>query len=131
MPRKVFINLAVSDLPRAMRFWRALGFDFNMEWSDDTAACLVFSDDIYAMIMTHEKFEDFAHVPPTDTAKTREVLTALSVETRADVDRIAEAAVAQGGAAHGEPKDHGFMYYRAFRDPDGHVWELTHFPQAA
>jgi predicted lactoylglutathione lyase len=131
MPRKVFINQPVADLPRSMQFWRALGFDFNLDWTDDTAACLVFSDDIYAMIMTHEKFQGFAQVPPADARKARECLVAVSVEARDEVDRIAEAAAANGGAAHGEPQDHGFMYYRAFQDPDGHVWELTHFPAAA
>jgi predicted lactoylglutathione lyase len=131
MSRKIFVNLPVADLPRSMAFWRALGFDFNLDWTDDTAACLVFSDDISAMIMNHDKFRGFAQVGPTDTAKAREVLIAISVDSRQDVDRIADAAAANGGRAHGEPQDHGFMYYRAFQDPDGHVWELTHFPAQA
>lgn len=129
MPRMIFVNLPTADLPRAMAFWRALGFDFNPEYTDETAACLVFSDTIFAMIMNHEKFQGFGNRPVANTATSREVITALSIETRADVDRIAEAAVANGGSLHGEPQDHGFMYYRAFLDLDGHMWEITHFPQ--
>jgi len=126
----IFVNLPVADLPRAMAFWRALGFDFNAEYTDETAACLVLSDTIFAMLLTHDKFRGFAGAEVADTAKAREVLVALSVDTREDVDRIAGTAAAQGGGAHGEPMDHGFMYYRAFTDPDGHIWELTHFPGA-
>lgn len=128
MSRMMFVNMAVADLPKAMAFWRALGFDFNLDYTDDTAACLVLSETNFAMIMTHEKFTGFAQVGPADTSKARECMVALQVETRADVDRIADAAAANGGAAHGEPQDHGFMYYRAFTDPDGHIWEMTHFP---
>jgi predicted lactoylglutathione lyase len=129
MPRMMFVNMAVADLPKTMAFWRTLGFDFNLDYTDDTAACLVLSDTNFAMLMTADKFRGFAKVGPTDTAKARECLVALSIETRADVDRIADTAARTGGAAHGEPQDHGFMYYRAFTDPDGHIWEITHFPQ--
>ena len=130
MNRMIFINLPVADLPRAMAFWRGLGFEFNLDYTDETAACLVLSDTAFAMLLTHEKFRGFAQAEVADTAKAREVLLALTVDTRDDVDRLADLAVAQGGAAQGEPQDHGFMYYRAFSDPDGHIWELTHFPPA-
>lgn len=128
MPRMIFVNLPVADLPGAMAFWRALGFEFNLQYTDETAACLVLSDTIFAMLLTHDKFCGFARAEVADALKAREVLIALTVDSREDVDRIAAAAVAQGGGAHGEPMDHGFMYYRAFADLDGHVWELTHFP---
>jgi predicted lactoylglutathione lyase len=81
------------------------------------------------MIMVHEKFAGFARSGVAQPATARECLLAVSAESRGEVDRIADAAAAHGGAAHGEPQDHGFMYYRAFTDPDGHVWEFTHFPQ--
>lgn len=128
MTSMIFVNLPVADLPATMTFWRALGFDFNPDYTDDTAACLVLSDSAFAMLMTHEKFAGFAKVPPVDTGRARECLIAFQVATRADVDRIADAAAANGGAAHGEAQDHGFMYYRAITDLDGHVWEFSHFP---
>lgn len=128
MPRMIFVNLPVADLPRAMKFWRALGFDFNPQYTDDTAACLVLSDTIFAMLVTHDKFRDFAKSEIADTPRVREVLLALTADSREEVDRFAETASTHGGAAHGEPVDHGFMYYRAITDPDGHVWELTYFP---
>lgn len=128
MPRMIFVNLPVADLPASMAFWRALGFDFNLDYTDETAACLVFSDTIFAMLLTHDKFRGFAQREPADTATHREALMALSMDSREDVDRIVETAVQHGGAAHGEAQDHGFMYYRPFTDLDGHVWELTHFP---
>lgn len=128
MANMIFVNLPVADLPGAMRFWRALGYDFNPDYTDETAACLILSDTAFAMLLTHDKFAGFAGVAPVDTAKAREVLVALQIDSRTDVDRLVETAAAQGGAQHGEAKDHGFMYYRAFTDPDGHIWELTHFP---
>ncbi|WP_127107142.1 VOC family protein [Pararhodobacter zhoushanensis] len=130
MPRMIFVNLPVADLPKAMGFWRALGFDFNLDYTDETAACLVLSDTMFAMLLTHEKFRGFAKAEVADTSKAREVLIALTCETREEVDRLCDTAAAEGGAAQGEPQDHGFMYFRAFTDPDGHVWELTHFPEA-
>lgn len=128
MTSMIFVNLPVASLPATMTFWRALGFDFNPGYTDETAACLVLSEQAFAMLMTHEKFAGFAAVPPADPRRARECLIAFQVATRADVDRIADAAAANGGAAHGDPQDHGFMYYRAITDPDGHVWEFTHFP---
>jgi uncharacterized protein len=129
MARKIFVNLSVTDLPATMAFWRALGFDFNLQYTDETAACLVISDDIFAMLLTRPKFAEFSHKALVDSHKSAEVLIALSVETRADVDRIVEGAAAHGGKLHGEAKDHGFMYYRAMEDQDGHIWEITYFPE--
>jgi predicted lactoylglutathione lyase len=128
MRRKIFVNLPVADLKASMAFWRALGFDFNLDYTDDTAACLVLSETAFAMLLTRDKFQDFAGVAPVDTAQAREVMVALQIDSRAAVDRLAETAAKEGGALHGAAKDHGFMYYRAFTDPDGHIWELTHFP---
>lgn len=130
MSRMIFVNLPVADLPKSMAFWRVLGFHFNPRYTDETAACLVFSETAFAMLLTHDKFRGFARREPAQTATAREVLVALTLDTRDEVDRVVTAALANGGAAHGEAMDHGFMYYRAFADPDGHVWELTHFPQA-
>ncbi len=131
MPRQIFVNLPVSDLQRSMAFWRALGFDFNLDYTDESAACLVISDTIFAMLMTRSKFSDFALKPVVDAHVSSEVVLAFSVETRADVDRIADAVTGLGGKLHREPQDHGFMYYRAIEDPDGHIWEVTCFPEQA
>ena len=123
MPQMIFVNLPVSDLPRARAFWERLGFSFNEHFSDETGACLVFSDTIFAMLLTHPKFASFAPAPIVDTAKAVEVLIALNRDSREAVDALIADALAAGGTTFGEPQDHGFMYGRSFRDPDGHVWE--------
>lgn len=127
MARQIFVNLPVNDLPRSMAFWRALGFDFNLDYTDETAACLVISDTIFAMLMTRTKFGDFALKPVADAHVSSEVIIAFSVESRADVDRIADAALANGGKQQREAQDHGSMYYRPIEDPDGHTWEVMCF----
>lgn len=123
MPQMIFVNLPVKDLAKSMTFFEALGFSFNPQFSDETGACMVISDTIFAMLLSHEKFAGFSPKPIADTDKTTEVLIALSRDNRAAVDAIVEAALAAGGSTFSEPQDHGFMYGRAFRDLDGHVWE--------
>lgn len=129
MQDMIFVNLPVADLPKSMAFWRALGFEFNLDYTDETAACLVLSSSSYAMLLTRPKFRDFALVEAVDPTKAREVLVAFNRASAEEVDRIADAAAQHGGAAHGAPQDHGFMYYRSFTDPDGHIWEVIHFPE--
>jgi uncharacterized protein len=124
MPTKIFVNLPVKDLDRSMEFFKKLGFSFNPQFTDETAACMVISDDIYAMLLTHKKFGEFTKKTIADATKTTEVLIALSRESRAEVDSLADAALAAGGKAARAPKDHGFMYERAVEDPDGHIWEI-------
>ena len=126
--RHIFVNLPVADLSRADTFYEAVGATKNPQFSDRTASCMVLSETIHVMLLTHDKFRGFAQREPADTATHREALIALSIDSREDVDRIVETAMTRGGAAHGEAMDHGFMYYRPFTDPDGHVWELTYFP---
>lgn len=125
MSRMIFVNLPVRDLQRSMTFFRALGFDFNPQFTDETAACLVISEQIYAMLLTHEKFESFSPKPVSDTREGNEVLVCLSCESRAEVDDLVRRAVGAGGATFRDPQDHGFMYGHSFQDPDGHVWELV------
>ncbi|MEZ2408302.1 hypothetical protein GGC47_002627 [Bosea sp. OAE752] len=131
MPQMIFLNLPVKDLPRSMAFFQALGFSFNPQFTDDTAACMVISDTIFAMLLTHAKFESFSPKPIADTNESIEVLTCLSRESRADVDAIVKAAVAAGGSTYNAPQDHGFMYGHGFRDLDGHVWEVMWMDPAA
>lgn len=131
MPQMIFVNLPVKDLAKSMAFFEALGFSFNPQFTDETAACMVISDTIFAMLLTHEKFAGFSPKPIADTDKTTEVLIALSRDDRAAVDAIVKAALTAGGSTFNEPQDHGFMYGHAFRDLDGHVWEVFWMDPAA
>jgi predicted lactoylglutathione lyase len=96
----------------------------NPQFTDETAACMVVSDDIYVMVLTHAKFKDFTPKPIADATKTTEVLTALSCDSREQVDETVRKALAAGGSTYADPKDHGFMYQHGFQDPDGHIWEV-------
>lgn len=123
MPRMIFVNLPVHDLDRSMRFFAALGFQHNPQFTDATAACIVISDTIYLMLLTRDRFRDFAPLPVAETTETTAVLVALSCDSRADVDTMAAAAIAAGGHEPKTATDMGFMYTRTFLDPDGNVFE--------
>ena len=124
MSTKIFVNLPVRDLAAARSFFEALGFSFNAQFTDSTAACMVVSDDIYVMLLTHAKFGEFTPRPIVDATQGTEVLVCLSRENRAEVDEMVAAARAAGGTTFAEAKDHGFMYQHGFQDLDGHIWEL-------
>src|SRR5688572_7695161 len=124
MAAKICVNLPVKDLKRSMAFFEALGFRNNPQFTDETAACMVVSEEIYVMILTEPKFKDFTPKAIADATKTTEVLTALSRESRADVDDVVRKALANGGSKYREPQDYGFMYLNGFQDPDGHLWEV-------
>ena len=124
MPRKIFVNLPIHDLKKSMEFFGKLGFKFNPQFTDETATSMIVSDDIYVMLLTHEKFRTFiANKEIADSTKTTEALIALSFDSREEVDKLVDAAIAAGGKPFREPADHGFMYERSFEDLDGHVWE--------
>lgn len=131
MSRKIFVNIPVVDLPKAMGFYRALGFDFNTQFTDETAACMVVSEDIYVMLLTHAKFRTFTPNEICDAKRQTEALIALSCESRAEVDELVRKAVAGGGNTYSEPQDYGFMYQHGFQDLDGHIWELVHMDLSA
>jgi uncharacterized protein len=122
MSRMIFVNFPVSDLDVSMAFYKSLGFENNPKFSDDTAACMVWSEAIYVMLLTHGKWSSFTTRPiPAPTSS--EVMVALSCETREAVDAMNKAAAASGGTADVNPiQDLGFMYGRDLADPDGHVW---------
>lgn len=123
MSRKIFINLPVADLEAAEAFYHALGFTNEPKFTDETAACMVWSEAIMVMLLTHAKWREFTTRPIPDTGSS-EVMLALSLDDKAAVHAIAEAAGANGGIADINPsQDHGFMMSRTFADPDGHVWE--------
>ena len=126
MNRKIFVNLPVSDLDRAMTFFRQLGFSFEPRFTDQTAACMVISPDIYAMLLTEEKFRAFTPKPLCDAHQQTEVLVCLSCDSRQEVDELVQQAIAAGGSTYNEPQDYGFMYGHGFQDPDGHIWELMY-----
>ncbi|MDB5570092.1 MAG: glyoxalase family protein [Hyphomicrobiales bacterium] len=131
MATKIFVNLPVRDLGVSKAFFAALGFTFNPQFTDDTAACMVISGDIYAMLLTHAKFREFTAKDIADATRTTEVLLALSMDSRAQVDDLMGKALAAGGREARDPQDFGFMYGRAFDDPDGHIWELFWMDAAA
>jgi uncharacterized protein len=124
MINKIFVNLAVKDLDKSTAFFKALGFSFNPQFTDKTAACMIISDDIYSMLLTHEKFAAFTKKPIADAHKSTEVLTALAVESKARVHELVDKAIKAGGKEAGELQDYGFMFGRSFEDPDGHIWEI-------
>ncbi len=123
MPTKIFVNLPVADLEKSMAFFRQLGYAFNPQFTDEKAACMVISDDIYAMLITHAYFKTFTPKSICDAKASTEVLVALSCDTRTAVDEIVDRAIAAGGTKCRDPQDHGFMYERSFQDLDGHIWE--------
>ena len=123
MPQMIFVNLPVRDLPASMAFYAALGFSFNPEFTDDTAACMVISDTIFAMLLTHRAMARFSTLPVADARATVSHLLALSREDRAGVNAITDAALKAGGTEPRPAQDYGFMYSRAFTDLDGHIWE--------
>ncbi len=126
MSTKIFVNLPVADLEKSMTFWKALGYGFNPQFTDETAACMVVSDDIYAMLLTHAKFREFTPKTIADATRSTEVLVALSLDSRAAVEEMVRKAVASGGSLYSDAKDYGFMFQHGFQDPDGHIWEIFH-----
>ncbi|MDM0112214.1 lactoylglutathione lyase [Variovorax sp. J22R133] len=131
MSRMIFVNLPVADLPASMAFYKALGFSNNAQFTDDTAACMVWSEAIHVMLLTHDKWRTFTSrpIPPSTSS---EVMLALACDNREAVDAMNEAAAANGGTADINPRqDLGFMYNRNLADLDGHVWEAFWMDPAA
>ncbi|WP_243369414.1 VOC family protein [Microvirga solisilvae] len=124
MATKIFVNLPVKDLQRSVRFFKGLGFSYDPQLSDDSTACIAISDSIFAMLLTETKFREIVRRPIADTSRTTEILTCLSVESRASVNWLVDKALAQGGQEVREPEDHGVMFGRSFSDLDGHIWEI-------
>ncbi|PVM93103.1 glyoxalase [Caulobacter radicis] len=129
--RMIFVNLPVADLDRSKAFFEALGFSINPQFSDETAACVVVSETIFVMLLTHDKFRQFITGEISDAHAATEVLTCLSAESREEVDDLLAKALANGGKAWKPIMDMGPMYGASFQDPDGHVWELMYMDMAA
>ena len=134
MAKKIFINLPVTDLQRAMTFYTAIGFINNPMFSDETASCMTLTEEIYVMLLTHPKFKEFTKKEISNTTKTASVINCLSVDSNEEVNAMIEKAIKAGGIESNEAKDYGFMQQRSFEDLDGHLWEVlymdvTKFPQ--
>jgi predicted lactoylglutathione lyase len=125
MAKLIFVNLPVSDLARATAFYEAIGAVKNEQFCDDTASCMVFSDTIHAMLLTHDKFRQFTPKKIADAKNSSEVLICISADSRDAIDAVVGKAGTAGGIADPSPKqDFGYMYGRSFEDPDGHIWEV-------
>lgn len=124
MAKQLFINLAVSDLQKSMDFYTALGFSNNPQFSDHTAKCMVWSESIYVMLLSHEKFSSFATKPIADTKSAVAGLFSLSFDSVEEVNSTMENGLKAGGTEPTEMKDYGFMQQRTIEDFDGHTWEI-------
>jgi predicted lactoylglutathione lyase len=126
----MFITLPAANLPKSTAFFKALGFSLNPQFTDDAGACIVVSDTISVMLLTHARFRDFTPKAICDTSKAVEVLLSLSCESREEVDSLVAKAIAAGGSTYDKPEDFGFMYTHNFVDLDGHGWGLLHMSAA-
>ena len=131
MPKMIFVNLPVTDLARSTSFYEAIGGTKNPKFSDETASCVVLSDTIFVMLLTHDKFAYFTPRPIGDRSSVHALLC-LSCESKDAVMTQLDAAVKAGGKPDPTPEqDHGFMYGRSYEDPDGHIWEVMWMDPAA
>ncbi len=124
MAKQIFINLAVKDLQKSMDFYLALGFTNNPQFSDDTAKCMVWSENIFVMLLSHEKFSSFATKPIADTKSALAALFSLSLDSLEEVNALMTNGLNAGGIEPTEMKDYGFMQQRTIEDFDGHTWEV-------
>ncbi len=131
MARMIFVNLPVADLPRSIAFYKAIGAEQNLQFSNESGAMMVFSDTIHVMLLTHDFFSTFTPKRIVDAREASEVLLCISCDDRAAVDEITEQALAAGGREPRAAQDMGFMYSRSFEDLDGHIWEPMHMDVAA
>jgi predicted lactoylglutathione lyase len=128
---KIFVNLPVKDLNKTIEFFTKLGFKFNPQFTDVNATCMIVGDDIFVMLLVEKFFKTFTKKEISDTSKNTEVIVALSVEGRENVDQMINKAIEYGGKESREPQDHGWMYGRSFEDIDGHLWEIIYMDESA
>ena len=132
MSKMIFVNLPVTDLPRSMKFYEAVGFTNNPQFTNEQAAAMMWSDTIVVMLLTHDFGKTFTDKQIPDARSVAQVLLCLSQDSQDAVDAIVDKAVAVGGRSDPTPKqDMGFMYGRSFEDPDGHIWENVYMNMAA
>ena len=126
MAKQIFINLPVKDLKKTMEFFEKLGFTFNMQFTDDKAACMIIGENIYAMLLLEKFFKTFTNKEIADAKKTTEVLIAIDAESKKSVDEMIKKAVEAGGSTYRNPQDNGWLYGHSFADLDGHQWEVLY-----
>lgn len=124
--KQIFVNLPVKDLKRSVDFFTKVGFEFNVNFTDESATCMIIGDNIYAMLLVEDRFQSFISKKISNAADTAEVIVALSVDSREQVDLIVQAALDAGAKPYNDPQDHGFMYGWSFQDPDDHLWEVSY-----
>ncbi len=127
----IFVNLPVKDVAASGRFFSRLGYRINPRFSDDSCACVVISDTIFAMLLSRARFSDFTTRAVADATETTEAILCLSAPSRQGVDALADAALAAGGTVAQDVIDDGYLYGRSFCDPDGHIWEVLWMDPAA
>ncbi|MNX27220.1 Glyoxalase-like domain protein [compost metagenome] len=131
MVSKIYINLAVKDLQKSIAFFTEIGFAFNPQFTDASAACMIIAENIFAMLVIEKRFKYFTKKEICDARKNTEVLLALDVESREKVDEIIQKAVNAGGSIYMEAQDYGWMYSHNFEDLDGHQWEIFYMDESA
>ncbi|TDE41665.1 glyoxalase/bleomycin resistance/extradiol dioxygenase family protein [Flavobacterium rhamnosiphilum] len=131
MASKIFINLAVKDLKKSIDFFTTLGFSFNPQFTDEHATCMIIGENIFAMLVTEQRFKDFTKKEICNAHKNTEVLLAMNADNRETVDEMVKNAVDAGGSIYMEPQDHGWMYGHSFADLDGHQWEIFYMDESA
>jgi uncharacterized protein len=127
----IFINLSVKDVNKTTNFFKELGFDFNPQFSDESASCMIVSDNIFFMLMTEERLKGFTRKEIVDTTTYAEAIFTISVPSKDQVDELVNKALSSGGTTFSEPQDHGFMYIWGFQDLDGHLWEVAYLDENA
>jgi predicted lactoylglutathione lyase len=125
---QIFVNLPVADIEKSKAFYEALGFPLNPQFTDESSAYVVISDTIALQLATHEQFTGFTKMAVPGSGG---VINALGVESRDEVDRIADTALLSGGSPTKEPTDFGWLYNRGFADPDGHHFEVVFLDPSA
>jgi predicted lactoylglutathione lyase len=131
MATKIFVNLPVKDLKQSMNFFSSMGYAFNPQFTDDKAACLVISEDIYSMLLVEPFFKSFSSLEIADTSKVNEAIICLSADSKEEVNTLVDKAVKAGAKEPKPVQDQGFMYSRGFSDLDGHMWEVMFMDMSA
>lgn len=131
MFRQIFVNLPIQDMARSQAFFKALGLSFNQRFTNEHGACLEIGENFYAMLLVQPFFQGFTQKPISDAHQSTEVILALSVDSRAEVEEVIARAVAAGATTPNAPQDHGFMFQHGFADLDGHQWEVFWMDEAA
>ena len=131
MEKKIFVNLPVKDLNKTVEFFAKLGFEFNPQFTDENATCMIVNKDIFIMLLVEKFFKTFTKKEICDTTKDTEVIIALSTESREKVDQMINDVIEAGGKESRKPQDHGWMYGRSFQDINGHLWEIIYMDEKA